>query len=132
MGFKQKASSGKKKGPKGKKARAKAKIDRQWGETRIENEEAQSRRIGNSRLLGKKSTERKTAVIPSKTDKSKSTVKFSKSRESDPKMNHRRPRYSKNGATSDDSSDEDSENEFAAVNELLTSCLLYTSPSQRD
>ena len=79
MGFKQKASSGKKKGPKGKKARAKAKIDRQWGEIRIENEEAQSRRIGNSRLLGKKSTERKTAVIPSKTEKSKSAVKFSKS-----------------------------------------------------
>lgn len=40
----------KKKGPKGKKARAKAKLERQWGETAIIDDE-KPRRVGNSRLL---------------------------------------------------------------------------------
>lgn len=56
MGKKSKASSKeKKKGPKGKKARAKAKLDRQWGEKVIVDEQndhrQQRKRIGKSRLL---------------------------------------------------------------------------------
>lgn len=42
-------SSNKKKGPKGKKARAKAKLDKQWGETAIIDDE-KPRRLGKSRL----------------------------------------------------------------------------------
>ncbi len=51
----------KKKGPKGKKARAKAKLDRHWGESAIVDDE-KPRRIGKSRLLArtKKDDERKT------------------------------------------------------------------------
>jgi len=45
---KQKAAA-KKKGPKGKKARAKAKLDKQWGETAIIDDET-PRRLGKSRL----------------------------------------------------------------------------------
>lgn len=56
-----KQKTSKKKGPKGKKARAKAKLDRQWGESAIIDDE-KPRRIGKSRLLAraKKDDERKS------------------------------------------------------------------------
>lgn len=128
MGFKQKASSSKKKGPKGKKARAKAKLDRQWGETAIVDDDAQTRRIGNSRLLGKKSSTsvkwggETTTFIPSNQEKRLSSVSLRKDNDSKKKIIQRRRNYNNDDESSDDSSDdEDSVNEFAAVNNLLTS-----------
>lgn len=55
---KQKSAS-KKKGPKGKQARAKAKLDRQWGETAIIDDE-KPRRVGKSRLKAKLKSDEKT------------------------------------------------------------------------
>jgi hypothetical protein len=52
---KQKATT-KKKGPKGKKARAKAKLDKQWGETAIIDDE-KPRRLGKSRLKTRSRTQ---------------------------------------------------------------------------
>lgn len=58
-----KQKTAKKKGPKGKKARAKAKLERQWGETAIVDDE-KPRRVGNSRLLArsKKSQENNQTI----------------------------------------------------------------------
>ena len=55
----------KKKGPKGKRARAKAKLERQWGE---ESNETSTKRVGRSRLLARKekeasSDEEETAAV---------------------------------------------------------------------
>mmetsp|Transcript_20420 Transcript_20420/g.50052 ORF Transcript_20420/g.50052 Transcript_20420/m.50052 type:complete len:871 (-) Transcript_20420:1456-4068(-) len=51
MGSKKQKGSTKKKGPKGKKARAKAKLERQWGEVAIiDDEKNATKRIGKSRL----------------------------------------------------------------------------------
>ena len=52
MAFKKKTDTKKKKGPKGKRARAKAKLDRQWGETVDESQlQKQQFRRGKNRLL---------------------------------------------------------------------------------
>jgi len=55
----------KKKGPRGKKARAKAKLERQWGETAIIDEDQQTHRVGKSRFLGKKLHEEKKKSLTS-------------------------------------------------------------------
>jgi hypothetical protein len=51
--FKKTTVDKKKKGPKGKKARAKAKLDRQWGEETVDKSDSKARR-GKSRLLSAK------------------------------------------------------------------------------
>ena len=50
MAFKSKKDGKKKKGPKGKRARAKAKLERQWGET-VDESQVKGLRRGKSRLL---------------------------------------------------------------------------------
>lgn len=57
-----KQKTAKKKGPKGKKARAKAKLERQWGETAIVDNE-KPRRVGKSRLIARSAnTDREPSV----------------------------------------------------------------------
>lgn len=65
MGFKSKKGEGKKKkGPKGKRARAKAKLERQWGET-VDESQVTGLRRGKSRLLKHEPTKR---TKPNKVD----------------------------------------------------------------
>jgi hypothetical protein len=61
MGFKSKKGEGKKKkGPKGKRARAKSKLERQWGET-VDESQVTGLRRGKSRLLKHEPTKRTKA-----------------------------------------------------------------------
>eukprot|EP00934_Nitzschia_sp_Nitz4_P000932 Nitzschia sp. Nitz4//scaffold89_size161592//108098//110593//NITZ4_002388-RA/size161592-snap-gene-0.177-mRNA-1//-1//CDS//3329559646//932//frame0 len=68
-----KAKGGKKKGPKGKKARAKAKLDRQWGESAVIDDE-KTTRVGKSRLLGRKAARERGAENES--DRNERTVRW--------------------------------------------------------
>jgi hypothetical protein len=102
----------KKKGPKGKKARAMAKLDRQWGEVAVKGDETQTKRIGNSRLLA--NTQKESSI------RGTTTVKGGKNGDFDSNKQKRRRRTSAY-SSSDDSSDDDSDKEGSAVTNLLTS-----------
>jgi hypothetical protein len=125
-GKKTKAKAEKKKGPKGKKARAKAKLDRQWGETAIIDEANQTRRIGNSRLKAK---EKKTAITwgketqPNKTDRVTTGILKTRQTKENP-YSRKQTRHGKKGSDSDDDDlnsvdSNDSETEGTALQDLL-------------
>ena len=103
--MKKKAVDKKKKGPKGKKARAKAKLERQWGEEPVDKSE---KRRGRSRLLSstkKKSDDRQVNDASKLEQESVSASK-----------------YEFNDDASDDSSDEnESDTEAAPLTNLLQS-----------
>ena len=126
MGF-GKSKSDKKKGPKGKKARAKAKLDRRWGETTIQDDENQTRRIGKSRLLaksqdrssvrfGEKSTERQkvqtssTGILRNREGSKEQTYYSSRKRHDDD-----------DSSFSDSDNDSDLEIEITPLSNLLSS-----------
>lgn len=135
MGSKKKADKqAKKKGPKGKKARAKAKLERQWGEVAIVDEENTTKRIGNSRHLAaqKKSTaggvswggettlEKKhvkpkesTAPVVSKGIMKKTSTKLER-------INYRRRVNDGSSSSSDESSDEELDNETMPLDLLMS------------
>jgi hypothetical protein len=120
MGFKKKIIV-KKKGPKGKKARAKAKLERQWGEVAADGDKSKTKRVGNSRLLGKQANTsirrrgKTTNTIAGASEKERETSKeYSKTIQS------RRHSHNDGVSSSDESSDDDSDNESAAVNTLLS------------
>jgi hypothetical protein len=101
--MKKKALDKKKKGPKGKKARAKAKLERQWGEETVDKSE---KRRGRSRLLSsskKKSDDRQVTKLEPE--------------------NLSAPKYEfNNDVSDDDSSDEiESDTEAAPLTNLLQS-----------
>ncbi|KAL3929757.1 MAG: hypothetical protein SGBAC_012070, partial [Bacillariaceae sp.] len=137
MGSKKKVKIDKKKGPKGKKARAKAKLERQWGEVAIIDDEKSTKRIGNSRLLaqqkkksmgggvswgGETTLERTQDVTkgePTAPVTSKSSMKKTPTKKFERKNNRRRSNdgYS---SSSDESSDEDSDDETMAMDILMS------------
>jgi hypothetical protein len=116
-----KKSTEKKKGPKGKKARAKAKLERQWGEEAADGDKRITKRVGNSRLLGKQASKpvrlggKTTNIIAGASEKERKT-----SKESSKTIQIRRHSPNDGVSSSDESSDDDSENESAAVNTLLS------------
>jgi hypothetical protein len=119
MGFGKAKTVKKTKGPKGKKARAKAKLDRQWGETAIVDDEKQkTRRVGKSRLLTKTKTER---VVPQTSSRPNSRGVLRTKEYSSKKHNT----YHKDGEDevhfSDSEEDDDSEAEAAPLSGLLSS-----------
>ena len=80
MGFKSKKGEGKKKkGPKGKRARAKAKLERQWGET-VDESKVTGLRRGKSRLLQHEPT---TRTRPSKINEESDDDSHASSEESE-------------------------------------------------
>ncbi|CAJ1944241.1 unnamed protein product [Cylindrotheca closterium] len=135
MGSKKKADkAAKKKGPKGKKARAKAKLDRQWGEAAIIDDDNTTKRIGNSRLLAqkKKSTggvswggetksernnddanRKSTDPVISKGITKKSSTKFER------KTNRRRYNDG-SSSSSDEASDEESDDDNTTMKILMS------------
>lgn len=137
MGSKKKVKIDKKKGPKGKKARAKAKLERQWGEVAIIDDEKSTKRIGNSRLLaqqkkksmgggvswgGETTLERTQDVTkgePTAPVTSKSSMKKTPTKKFERKNNRRRSNdgYS---SSSDESSDKDSDDETMAMDILMS------------
>lgn len=123
MGSKQKASS-KKKGPKGKKARAKAKLERQWGEVPLDDGDRKTQRVGNSRLLGKTGSkairwgEAITKTIGAVSREGKEG--YLSKRTTNP-INTRFAGQYDGSSSSDESSDDNSMSTPAAVSSLLSS-----------
>jgi hypothetical protein len=123
----------KKKGPKGKKARAKAKLERQWGETAIVEDE-KPRRVKNSRLLNRtNNSEEKNQTIRWAPDEKKPTStapeKFSKPGFSGVLKNKKSSYHSKKQRENSDffsDSEEDSEDEETPVIQGLLSSIRKT------
>ena len=124
MGGKQKIV--KKKGPKGKKARAKAKLDRQWGETAIIDDENPNQRKGKSRLLGQGSvrfggetSERQPKGKTSPLSKSPRSALRKKDEPAKSYFSSGKQRQNDDDASISDS-DSDSEAETAPLDDLLS------------
>eukprot|EP00980_Cylindrotheca_fusiformis_P005884 scaffold1233_cov111-Cylindrotheca_fusiformis.AAC.10 len=125
MAFKQKAST-KKKGPKGKKARAKAKLEKRWGEVNVVDDGSKTKRVGNSRLLGKQKDktirwgETTTQTIDGASRKDRDN-EVALTKNTKKPRNARRSRHNDGVASSDESSDDDSAAAPVSVNSLLSS-----------
>lgn len=123
MGSKQKDSA-KKKGPKGKKARAKAKLERQWGEVAIDDDKTKTKRIGNSRLLAKQKTtirwgENETKNLPKVTDTEAPKPPSAENKRKEKRVRRRR-KHEDDSSSSENSSDEELEDESNVVNQFLS------------